>query len=212
MGQADIQQSFSPASVDGFDQIYQSDPVLAQSASEQAQPDPVVEVETGPEQAQIDPTEGICLEEAAKILGFHIDTVRKRLQKGKIKGFKAADKFGDKWLVYKDEVDRLKAAQPHPMLQAKAAPEQAQTDPVVEVETGPDQDQIDPTPKAQTDPERDRLLSIIESQAHQLKAAGDVIIYLRSQVDEKDTQLKLLTDSQHKQGWWARFSSWFTGH
>lgn len=123
MGQADIQQSFSPASVDGFDQIYQSDPVLAQSASEQAQPDPVVEVETGP-----------------------------------------------------------------------------------------DQDQIDPTPKAQTDPERDRLLSIIESQAHQLKAAGDVIIYLRSQVDEKDTQLKLLTDSQHKQGWWARFSSWFTGH
>lgn len=50
---------------------------------------------------------------------------------------------------------------------------------------------------------------VIESQAHQLKAASDVIMYMRSQLEEKDNQLKLLTDSQHKRGWWTHFGSWF---
>jgi hypothetical protein len=36
-------------------------------------------------------------------------------------------------------------------------------------------------------------------------------MYLRSQLEEKNDQLKLLTDSQHKKGWWARFGSWFIG-
>jgi hypothetical protein len=53
--------------------------------------------------------------------------------------------------------------------------------------------------------------AVIEGQAHQLKAAGDVIMYLRAQVEEKESQLKLLTDSQHNRGWWVRFSSWFMG-
>jgi hypothetical protein len=56
-----------------------------------------------------------------------------------------------------------------------------------------------------------RLVAIIENQAHQLKAAGDVIMYLRSQIEEKETQLKLLTDSQHKRHWWTSFCSWFLG-
>jgi hypothetical protein len=57
-----------------------------------------------------------------------------------------------------------------------------------------------------------RLVDIIENQAHQLKAAGDVIMYLRSQIEEKHTeltQLKLLTDNQHKRSRWTRFCSWF---
>jgi hypothetical protein len=55
------------------------------------------------------------------------------------------------------------------------------------------------------------LLKVIESQAAQLKAAADVITYQRSQLEEKDSQIKLLTDSQHKGGWWARFNAWFLG-
>ena len=35
--------------------------------------------------------------------------------------------------------------------------------------------------------------------------------YLEAQLAEKDTHIKLLTDSHHKPGWWARFSSWFLG-
>jgi hypothetical protein len=40
--------------------------------------------------------------------------------------------------------------------------------------------------------------------------------YLESQLSERekdiierDERMKLLTDSQHKPGWWAKFSSWF---
>ena len=32
---------------------------------------------------------------------------------------------------------------------------------------------------------------------------------LKSVIGIKDSHIKLLTDSQHKRGWWSRFSSWF---
>ena len=70
--------------------------------------------------------------------------------------------------------------------------------------------------KVLADDERKRLQDLIESQskvienqAHHLKAAGDVIVYLRSQNEDKDQQIKLLTDSEHKKpSWWHRVSAW----
>ena len=220
MNQPHVQATANSVTVEGFDEIYQPDQLDAQACPEQAQADPVVEIEMSLDQAQrdpeplaqTDPALGVSLEEAAKVLGLHLDTVRKRLQKGKIRGFKVADKFGDKWFVHKDELNRGGLAQPCPTVQAQAAPELAQGDPVVEIEIGPDQAQRDPEPQSQTDPAHERLMSIIESQAHQLKAAGDVIVYLKSELEGTKTELKLLTDSQHNPGWWARFSGWFMGN
>lgn len=218
MGQQNIQQTFDTVSVEGFDQIYQPDPEQAQTAPDLAQCDPMLETQTGPDlEIQTDPSQGIALEDAAKVLGLHMDTVRKRLQKGKIKGFKVADKFGEKWLVHRDELDKPRTIQSYPSNQA--APEliqahpvdQAQGDPVVEIELGPDQAQGFPQQAAQPDPEHQRLMAIIENQAHQLKAAGDVIMYLRSEVDDAKGQLKLLADSHHQIPWWQRFCTWFTG-
>lgn len=227
MGQPDIQKTFNSVSVEGFDQIYQPELTQAQSAPDPAQADPHLEAQSGPDlEIQPDPSQGVSLEEASKVFGLHVDTVRKRLQKGKIKGFKVADKFGDKWLVHRDELERARPIQPCPTKPAQAAPEQihahpgeqdqgdpevAQADPVVDVEIGPAQS--NPV-QHRDDQEYARLMSIIESQAHQLKAAGDVIVYLRSEIDDAKTQVKLLTDSQHKQSeksWWRRFSSWFLG-
>lgn len=67
-----------------------------------------------------------------------------------------------------------------------------------------------------TNEERKRLQDLIESQskvienqAHHLKAAGDVIVYLRSQNEDKDERIKLLTDSEHKKpSWWRRLGEW----
>jgi hypothetical protein len=144
--------------------------------------------------------------------------VRKRLQKGKLKGFKIADKFGDKWFVHKEELERTRPIQASPIVQAQAAPDLAQDDPVLEIDISPELAQASPDQIIQSDPslitERDqeyeRLMTIIEQQAYQLKAAGDVIVYLRSEVDDAKTQVKLLTDSQHKRSW-SRFWSWFLG-
>jgi len=33
--------------------------------------------------------------------------------------------------------------------------------------------------------------------------------YLQAQMESSQETIKLLTDSQHKPGWWAKFSSWF---
>ena len=54
--------------------------------------------------------------------------------------------------------------------------------------------------------EKDELLL---SKDKDLQAASATIGYLKAQIEAQDQQLKLLTDSQHKGGWWAKFSSWF---
>lgn len=234
MGQSHIQQNYSAVSVDGFDQIYQPQSAEALGAPELAQRDPVPQI-------QPDPTEGVALEDAAKILALHIDTVRKRLQKGKLRGFKVADKFGEKWFVHKDELTKAQRTQAHPSPEARIAPDVLEAIPVeldAEIQADPPQAQPNPVPdvdKAQGDPivdlmldpdhsqdtqskgvrendvEYKRLMQIIESQAHQLKAAGDVIMYLRSEVDEAKTQVKLLTDSRHKDSLLSKVKRWFFG-
>lgn len=70
--------------------------------------------------------------------------------------------------------------------------------------------------KAESSQVQDTVLAIVQQQSEQLKnaytyldAATARILYLQQQLDNKDQEIKLLTDSQHKAGWWARFSSWF---
>lgn len=62
-----------------------------------------------------------------------------------------------------------------------------------------------------------RLLEQVETERNyskslneRLEAANHRNGYLEAQVDQQVEQLKLLTDSQHKGGWWSRFFSWFT--
>jgi|GEM_PF-1406456 hypothetical protein len=56
-------------------------------------------------------------------------------------------------------------------------------------------------------------LSIFENENRELKAQLQGATYrngfLEAKLEDKENQILLLTDSQSKQGWWARFSSWF---
>lgn len=61
-----------------------------------------------------------------------------------------------------------------------------------------------------------RLLELIEAERayarslnEKLEAANHRNGYLEAQTEGYQDQIKLLTDSQHKRGWWARFASWF---
>jgi len=63
----------------------------------------------------------------------------------------------------------------------------------------------------------DRLLNVIDKKltrrlhgSQNLEAATYRIGWLESQLQDREKEVKLLTDSQHKAGWWARFSSWFS--
>ena len=60
-------------------------------------------------------------------------------------------------------------------------------------------------------PELKSLLEVITKQAEKLEAASMRIGYLEARTENYEKEIKLLTDSQHKRGWWARFGSWFLG-
>lgn len=266
MGQPELSETFDAASIQGMDDIFVEpvagreqalpDPAVEPVAGrDQVLPDPAVEALAGRDQVPPDPAEaltcpvqvpaddGVSLEEASKVLKLHVDTIKKRLRKGTLKGFKVTEKYGDRWLVSRSEIegrsieavagrDQAVAgrdqALPDLAVEAVTGRDYVLPDPAVEVRAGHDQAPPNPAPESMTGPivdvevdpdavnastndaEYQRLMSIIESQAHQLRAAGDVIVYLKSEVDEAKTQIKLLTDSQHKAGWWARFCSWFT--
>lgn len=228
-------ENFSPEStdVDGLDDLYSLE---AQPDPDQVQGHPAQEAQADPALRLVEQEQGgIPLAEAADLLELHIDTVRKRLQKGKLAGYKADDKFGQKWFVCVSELSHLHSeAQPdpdqvlsHPTQEAQADPALTQADRVHEIDEtqdDPGQVQSHPTQEIQDNPvqEQDqpangvhpdpaKLLAVIENQSHQLKAAGDVIMYMRSQLEEKDLQLKLLTDSQKKPTKWQQFITWFMG-
>lgn len=65
---------------------------------------------------------------------------------------------------------------------------------------------------------QDSVLQVIQKQAEQLQqaytyldAATARVLYLQQQLEQKDQEMKLLTDSQHKNGWWSHFKKWFFG-
>ena len=135
-------------------------------------------------------------QEAAKHFGVSVRTVRRRLQDGSLAGRKVNGANGPEWQVCpvtrsdNDPVksDRLDSSDNDPVT-VTASDTRAVTDRLIDYLR-----------------EKDQLLLTKEKD---LQAASATIGYLRAQIEAQEQQLKLLTDSQHKSGWWARFSSWF---
>lgn len=60
-------------------------------------------------------------------------------------------------------------------------------------------------------PEFDSHLAMIRELQMKLESLTFRNGYLESKLEERETQIKLLTDSQHKSSWWAGFRKWFLG-
>lgn len=54
-----------------------------------------------------------------------------------------------------------------------------------------------------------QLLDLLKEKDKQLQAAGYRNGYLEAQLQEREKEVKLLTDSQHKGKWWQRVGKWF---
>jgi excisionase family DNA binding protein len=59
--------------------------------------------------------------------------------------------------------------------------------------------------------ENDRLWQLLKEKDAKLEALTMRTGYLEAQLEGHKEQIKLLTDGQHKAGWWRRFCSWFVG-
>lgn len=132
---------------------------------------------------QVVPTKGVPVDAAAKALGLSVKTIKDRLRKGTLPGFKKRDRFGEKWMVCLDEEHQVL---PGP------------TDQVLPGTTEPSS-------------ELQALIAVLENKDRELQAAAFRNGYLEAQLAERDQQIKLLTDSQHKSGGWARFRKWLLG-
>lgn len=153
--------------------------------------------------------QGLPVEDVAELLGVSIRTVIKRLRKGTLPGFKVHDKFGDKWVV-----------SPQAILGATHLNDEAGLGgpQVLPSEGLPGDHQGLPIEQTSSTTVQDSVLQVIQKQAEQLQqaytyldAATARVLYLQQQLEQKDQELKLLTDSQHKNGWWSHFKKWFFG-
>jgi hypothetical protein len=212
-------------STDGLEDVFDLEPVTdLDSAPVTGTPGQVTSAsEPVTHATKVVPTsaEAVPVEQAARVLGTSINALKKRLRKGTLRGCKVDTKHGEKWFVEKLELVKMEPVTGSSREPVTGTPEQvtSASEPVTHASKEvPGTAEGVPEQTDLVSPVFERLVmslekkdAVIESQAHQLKAAGDVIMYLRAQIEEKEIQVKLLTDSQHKRGWWARFGSWFMG-
>jgi hypothetical protein len=150
--------------------------------------------------------------EAAKSFGVSEKTILRRLQKGTINGFKVQGQFGLEWRIESGPTSQVlfdnavtKDRTPEDIISVEDSPAQ-----VVEIaEDSPAQGVLKPLDTLGHDRLIDEQRHEIARLRQQLEGAIYRNGYLESKLEDRETQIKLLTDTQNKGGWWARFSSWF---
>lgn len=190
--------NFTPVSTEGLDDVFALAPGPGPVTGHK---EPVREPVTG--------AEGVPVEDAALLLGTSVNALKKRLRKGTVRGTKVETKHGEKWFVDSSELNGLA-----PVTQPKAhdaAPVTGADAPVPEPVTSA----IEPVPVDVEIQGFDLALRVQELE-RKLEGATYRNGYLEAEneglrllLGAQEAQIKLLTDSQHKSGWWSRFSAWF---
>ena len=189
-------QTIETASTEGLEDLFEPLATPGQANADQGLTTPIQALTT-PDQAMT----GLSIEDAAKALSVKPRTILRRLQKGTLAGFKIDGLFGPEWRV-------VTAVEP------LATPGQSNADQGL---TTPDHPYThDPTElvaelRQQITELKTELDRKVSEAQREIQAAAFRNGYLESQLEIEREQVKLLTDSQHKAGWWRRFYSWFIG-
>lgn len=151
--------------------------------------------------------EGVPVDVAAHYLGLSVSGVLKRLRKGALKGFKVHSRRGEKWLVNAEALPQgvlLNAEESSIDLEGVLVMSEDSSEgcfsPIEESSS------IDPKVELLEDLKRRN-----EDLEAKLQAAAWRNGYLESKLEDREQQIKLLTDCQLKPSRWARFYNWFIG-
>jgi len=123
------------------------------------------------------------ISEASRLLQIPYSSLRRQIKQGKFKTLTGAD------------------GKPRVLIEATAATTASQM-----VATAFQAATTSGQPMAS--PDLTKLLELVERQSKELQGASCRIGWLESQLQEREKEIKLLTDSQHKSQWWRRAWSW----
>ena len=123
---------------------------------------------------------GLSIKDAARVLGISPNTVRTRIKSGELSAGKVKGQTGEQWRVF---IGNLPTGY-----------QQSTSSLPIEPQTG-------------INTEVSRLLDIIERQGAKLEAASGQIGYLKSQLEEREKEVMLLSDNQ-KRPWFRRLVQW----
>lgn len=184
--------------VDGLEQLFEQ-PLSNEQGDDQGTLIKIAEGNEHPDQTSISNPDHWTLQHAAESLNLSIATIRRRLNKGQLQGYKVDGINGPEWRVI-PPAQNTNDDQGHP------------------IQSGEHRVQFDEQPAQPVISALLTRLSDVECLLTQsqkdLQAANWRNGYLESQLEnerEQIKQLKLLTDSQHKPAWLKRFYSWFIG-
>jgi len=143
----------------------------------------------------------VSTDEAARRLGISPRAVIKRLQTGSLRGFRDTTKTRSEWRIYWNEPssepdNRSKNIQTEP----ERTSTEERTTTKEPSGTGSDSYLVELNKK---------LLEQVQALTYRNGYLQSQLVEREKDIAEQNEQIKLLTDSQHKRGWWARFSSWF---
>lgn len=183
-------EPLDPASTDGMADLFEP---LATSAQHSTDQSPAT------------PDQGITIDQAAGFLRVSPRTILRRLQKGTLPGFKVQGQFGLEW-----RVSPLTIPAQHSADLGLPTSVQCVATPIQSLTTS---DQSDPELikelRQQISDLKNELDKKISEAQREIQAAAFRNGYLESQLENHKEEIKLLTDSQHKPGWWDRFKQVF---
>ena len=192
-------QSPNPPSTEGLDHLFEpvSDTVQVNVGRVQDSVQPVVQDTVQSE---------ITVLEASRLLNVDRRSIVRLLHWQKLSGRK--DESG-KWLVDRNSVRARLESSDTVQVNVGRVQDTVQLEVLDSVLSEIESD-LDVS-SSKNDQVQDTVLAIVQQQSEQLKnaytyldAATARILYLQQQLENKDQEIKLLTDSQHKAGWWSR--------
>jgi len=187
-------QTVDTSSIQGMDQLFENETIVADKDSSESLKE-VLPVE-----------QGIPVEIAAARLGLSASGVLKRLRRGAMQGFKVPTKRGEKWLVSPSAIPSQVLDVLEDSLSQVSGVLVDDRESSLGVLSSAEESFLEVSTASELMEDLKRRNFELEAS---LQAATWRNGYLESKLEERDKQILMLTDSQHKGGWWAKFSSWF---
>lgn len=148
------------------------------------------------------------ISEAAQQLKLSTGTIRRRLQNGRLKGFKVEGLNGPEWRIIRPGsiVEAVIENTENPIETLTS-----QADYGIHTQIKNIDQPVQAVPSHPGHTVINEHLEVIKEMQSKLEALTYRNGYLEAQLENHQETIKLLTDSQHKRGRWLSFWSWFTG-